>query len=426
MDILLVDQPDTCTVALDGSDLVLHQGALGGWRTTIMGAGDDSVFATVAMDLHIVDLGEDGQNDAILFGGKNEVYGGSGDETVMTGSGYDYVVVGAGDDIVTSGGGPDHLHLGPGNDIACGSTGPDVIYGDEGNDTLLGGAGNERLVGGSGDDLVMGGLGHDVIEPGSGVDVVHGGAGDDEVLIHDLCELDGNKLLDGGLGYDRLILPVTMEEAVSMGVQIVSFEEIEVARRSCRSECVTQPSCGRFGRCSNGPKPGVAVCDCMPGYTGPQCQTLDPDVSVPTIRDLGPHPRVLSAAVELPDGAPNAPDVRLEWLQHKFGGDENGDIRVLVVNEMAESARFSVAFEIRTDTGETVPGDFPRFGLGSTRNSTRRISLRELAPAFASGEISASLVVYGEQGRTVGTVQIPPIGFNTIPNGTGVHYEFQP
>ena len=84
------------------------------------------------------------------------------------------------------------------------------IFGGSGNDTLIGGsaadilfgqAGNDTLLGKSGDDQLFGGAGNDVLTGGSGVDRVFGEAGNDRMIWN---PGDGSDLNNGGSGIDTV------------------------------------------------------------------------------------------------------------------------------------------------------------------------------------------------------------------------------
>ncbi len=88
-----------------------------------------------------------------------------------------------------------NLFGGTGNDTIIGGSRNDQIFGEAGNDTLLGkggvdslfgGAGSDTLTGGTGDDQVFGQADNDrmIWNPGEGTDVNEGGAGTDTVEVN--------------------------------------------------------------------------------------------------------------------------------------------------------------------------------------------------------------------------------------------------
>jgi Ca2+-binding RTX toxin-like protein len=73
------------------------------------------------------------------------------------------------------------------------------------NPALVGTAEADAIAGFAGDDLLEGLGGDDFLSPGAGTDTVRGGDGDDRVLL--ISEPRGQRdVLDGGAGFDRLIL----------------------------------------------------------------------------------------------------------------------------------------------------------------------------------------------------------------------------
>jgi Ca2+-binding RTX toxin-like protein len=100
-------------------------------------------------------------------GGEQVVRAGGGDDRVCV-FGDDLVTVfgGSGDDLVVSDAGAHRLMGGPG---------ADTLRGRGGDDILRGGRGADVLIGGRGDDVLRGGLGVDVLRGGPGSDVLHGG-----------------------------------------------------------------------------------------------------------------------------------------------------------------------------------------------------------------------------------------------------------
>ncbi|MFT3988521.1 calcium-binding protein [Aestuariivirga sp.] len=150
------------------------------------------------------------------FGGTNQMFGGSGDDTIVSneddfadkidgGTGNDYVIVyrsgstaaftinllhgGGGTDIgdgttlkhfdgllFEGGSGSDRVVGGNGLsdtllDNLSGGGGNDFLKGLDGNDQLNGGTGNDTLIGDAGDDSLAGGEGRDVMTGGAGADV---------------------------------------------------------------------------------------------------------------------------------------------------------------------------------------------------------------------------------------------------------------
>ncbi len=93
--------------------------------------------------------------------GNVTVYGGSGDDVIMTNIGDDFIKGGQGNDYLWGGSGNDHL------------------MGTAGGDQLWGGAGDDSLHGGTGSDYLNGGVGNDTLRGGHAVDKLEGGKGED-------------------------------------------------------------------------------------------------------------------------------------------------------------------------------------------------------------------------------------------------------
>jgi Ca2+-binding RTX toxin-like protein len=80
------------------------------------------------------------------------------------------------------GAGNDFLVSSSGSSLLEGQDGDDQLFGSFGSDTLRGGNGNDLLMGDSGNDLLEGGAGRDILMGGTGIDQLFGGTGDDILL----------------------------------------------------------------------------------------------------------------------------------------------------------------------------------------------------------------------------------------------------
>jgi Ca2+-binding RTX toxin-like protein len=105
---------------------------------------------------------------------KENIYGGSGDNTINGGSGNDYI---------------------------AGLDGNDFLYGGAGNDTLDGGTGNDILNGGTGNDTLGGGVGNDIYIIDADVD-------------------SGTKTIVDSSGFDTLNFDSTTTKAITVNVAI--------------------------------------------------------------------------------------------------------------------------------------------------------------------------------------------------------------
>ena len=150
---------------------------------------------------------------------RDNVTGGSGDDTITTGDDADTISGGDGNDQINAGDDADLVSAGDGNDMVLGQEGSDTITGDIGNDTIYGGSpddatdpthqldavdpdtGNNRdsLTGGAGNDAIYGGDDDDTLEGGNGADLLNGGIDEDSLLGG-----AGNDTLYGGQGADTV------------------------------------------------------------------------------------------------------------------------------------------------------------------------------------------------------------------------------
>jgi Ca2+-binding RTX toxin-like protein len=100
---------------------------------------------------------------------------------------------------------------GSGNDTLVGGSSNDALHGQDGNDTLSGGAGDDFLLGQSGDDLLFGGDGVDQMFGSSGSDTADGDRGDDVAFLGDGNDLfiwdpgDGSDRVEGEAGFDSML-----------------------------------------------------------------------------------------------------------------------------------------------------------------------------------------------------------------------------
>jgi Ca2+-binding RTX toxin-like protein len=140
-------------------------------------------------------LGQLGEGDdrfllGQLWSAGLELYGGAGDDQIMSGNGNSQLTGDAGNDVLTS------------------FNGDDQLAGDDGDDQLSGGSGRDLIDGGAGDDVLDGGKGDDELYAGGGINRLNGGAGNDFLFSNGL---QAGTVLDGGTGQDRL----TMTESAS-------------------------------------------------------------------------------------------------------------------------------------------------------------------------------------------------------------------
>ena len=178
-----------------------------------------------------------------------------------------------GDDTVQSSATGDTTIMGgPGDDTLMVGTGDhNVIRGGAGRDTIFASGNSDTIFGNAGDDTIFGGNGNSFIVPGPGADTVTTGSGNDTIVIYDLCEVSPGENYDAGDGDDTLITPVPLAQLQALGVTVSNFEHIIVQQNSCKSECVTQPSCNGHGTCVEGATTGQVKCQCDAQSDPPNC-----------------------------------------------------------------------------------------------------------------------------------------------------------
>jgi Ca2+-binding RTX toxin-like protein len=221
--------------------------------------GDDELSGGEGNDLLMGQAGDDllrgGEGDDWLKGqaGSDRLEGGGGNDDLRGGGGDDVLLGDGGDDRLSGNAGHDELHGGDGDDLLSGSDGNNVLAGDAGDDRLRGGPGRDtadysaepggvsvyllaataadssggtdvlsgiedisgsayddtlvgnrranRLYGLGGNDLLRGAGGGDVLVGGQDEDTVLGDTGADLIVWN---EGDGDDMVDGGAGMDRL------------------------------------------------------------------------------------------------------------------------------------------------------------------------------------------------------------------------------
>ncbi|QDC09586.1 tandem-95 repeat protein [Oceanicola sp. D3] len=234
----------------DGNDTI---DGMSGDDTLTGGEGDDYILGGGGNDY--IDGGA-GDDELIGHNNVDTIIGGDGNDTVDAGSGDDYIdtsgnidafgVSGSPDqgypgiwapddnpnddkDIVYGGAGNDTIITGDDDDYIEGGDGDDTIDAGFDDDTVLGGAGDDTIVGGEGNDIIDGGDGNDTIyggldpafpdvlnipdeegdlRPDNGDDVIHGGAGNDTIYGQDDDDLiygdEGDDIIDGGVDDDEI------------------------------------------------------------------------------------------------------------------------------------------------------------------------------------------------------------------------------
>ncbi|MGH1454785.1 MAG: Ig-like domain-containing protein [Paracoccaceae bacterium] len=184
------------------------------------GEGDDTVDGGIGDDLL---YGGEGDDSVSGGEGNDEIFGNEGNDTIDGGEGDDFINARAGEainDHETFVGVPFEGAPGNANDL-------DLVYGGAGNDTILtgddadtvyGGDGDDSIDSGIDDDEVYGGAGNDYIDANLGADYVDGGDGDDTIIagidafsdyVGDDPNLPSGFLIDPATGLPALSDPNT-------------------------------------------------------------------------------------------------------------------------------------------------------------------------------------------------------------------------
>ena len=105
--------------------------------------------------------------------GINTIYGGAGNDIIISGEQADLIYGGKGKDYIYGGDGRNAIYGGTGNDVIVGGYDNDRLFGDAGNDYIYGLEDDDVINGGTGNDHLWGGRGSDMIETGKGNDTVY-------------------------------------------------------------------------------------------------------------------------------------------------------------------------------------------------------------------------------------------------------------
>lgn len=206
-----VDYSNNTTSVVSTPDGVANDGNNGGAEGDNVGADVEDVFGGSGTDT-LVGGAEGGVID-----------GGGGNDTLVSGPGPDLIIGGDGIDNVSYAGrgGPVAVDLasgsggapGEGDALAqieqvTGGNGNDTILGNDAVNILDGGPGNDTIDGRGSDDQVFGGSGNDTLVGAAGNDTLSGDTGDDNLQGADGADTlsggDGNDQLDGGPGADSM------------------------------------------------------------------------------------------------------------------------------------------------------------------------------------------------------------------------------
>lgn len=174
------------------------------------GSGNDTLIGGKGNDLL---SGNDGNDNLTGNAGADVHTGGSGSDasnygtrtdnlTITMGSGANDGASGEGDDVQT-----EELYTGSGNDTITGSSNDDFIHSGAGADSVLGGGGNDIITSSTGKDSIYGQNGDDVLQAqNQDQDIVNGGTNSDGSPDFDLASIDSG--LDTGQAAAKAFNPL--------------------------------------------------------------------------------------------------------------------------------------------------------------------------------------------------------------------------
>lgn len=128
------------------------------------GDGNDSITSAGTGNTRIDGSEGDDIVDLSASGGRNDVFGNSGNDTITGGTAADVLYGGDGDDVIDGGAGTNYLEGGQGNDQFDATEGKNMVSGGQGDDSVASGSstGNNIYLG-AGDDTVAGVTGGDKV-----------------------------------------------------------------------------------------------------------------------------------------------------------------------------------------------------------------------------------------------------------------------
>ncbi|MEW7859352.1 S8 family serine peptidase [Pseudomonas chlororaphis] len=178
-----------------GNDTLIAAPA-GGWL--VGGGGSNTYVGGKGDDVFVVSASDDMKN---LHGNGGHdtaiVVGDKGVVLNMAQAGLTIAQGGSGDDTLISGGsGSAFIKGGSGNSTLVGGGGSDVLVGGSGHNTIIGGSGKAVIYAGPQGDVIYAAEGGSIIHAGGGADRIFGGAGNDVIEVgHGNATIDG----DGGI-----------------------------------------------------------------------------------------------------------------------------------------------------------------------------------------------------------------------------------
>ncbi|KIP15197.1 proconvertase P-domain protein [Burkholderia sp. MSHR3999] len=177
-----------------GND-TLNAAAGGSWL--VGGSGSDTFNGGAGNDVFVVSA-NDNPTSIHGNGGVDTVVitGNQGMTVNMAQEGVTIAEGGAGNDVIMSGGRTGvYIKGGTGDDTLIGGGGTDVIVGGSGHNLIIGGSGQAEITSGPNGDTIYASAAGSIINAGGGADHIFGGAGNDLIKVG-----GGNAAIDGGGG----------------------------------------------------------------------------------------------------------------------------------------------------------------------------------------------------------------------------------
>lgn len=147
--------------------------------------------------------------------GSQTIVTGSGDDTIDGGNGADTITSGASDDVVLGGSGSDNINTGSGDDVIDGGVGSDIIDAGSGDDTIYATEGQDTINAGDGDDTF-------IIDAGKNFGDLYGGDGEDTIQLDGSdITLDFSKVNNDVTNIERLDIDGTGENNLKLSAEDV-------------------------------------------------------------------------------------------------------------------------------------------------------------------------------------------------------------
>ncbi|OTA19778.1 putative iron-regulated protein FrpA [Xenorhabdus beddingii] len=183
-----------------GNDTLIAAKA-GSWL--VGGAGSNTYVGGAGDDVFVISASDDTKN----------IHGNGGNDTaiIVGNKGVELNMAQAGLTVAQGGGGSDVIRSGGANGVFIkGGSGDSVLVGGMGNDVLVGGSGHNTIIGGTGKSVIYAGPQGDTIYASESGSIIHAGGGDDKIfggVGDDIIEVGhGNATIDGDGGVNIVSL----------------------------------------------------------------------------------------------------------------------------------------------------------------------------------------------------------------------------